>query len=187
MLLLTVLLVAPGCAELETSEVRSPAGTTTRIIMVRHAERDDGLDPPLNEEGLVRAQALADELADDGVTAIYYPSFIRNAQTAVPLLALTDATVRTFGQLESASTKAMANEFVQEVIDQHAGGVVLWIGNTGPFIEGVQSGNLQEIYARLGGTGSPPGRYQSLYVITLHNDIAPTIEMGSYGGASSLD
>ena len=50
--------LAVGCTELGTDAVFSPGGTTTTIIMVRHAERDPGLDPPLNEEGLIRAQAL---------------------------------------------------------------------------------------------------------------------------------
>jgi hypothetical protein len=155
--------------------------------MVRHAERDEGLDPPLNEEGLIRAMALADELEDDGVTAIYYPDWVRNRQTAEPLAARVNPTIRVYSQIESADTKGLANRFVDEVVSDHSGGVVLWIGNTGPFIEGVQSGNLQEIFARFGGTGAPPTRYASLYTIVLHDDMPPTVTKGTYGGASSLD
>ncbi len=176
-----------SCTALDPNVVHSPPGTTTTIIIVRHAERDEGFDPPLNEEGLIRAQALADELADDGVTAIFYPDLIRNRQSAEPLAALVDPVIRVYTQLEVADTKALANNFVNEVLENHAGGVVLWIGNTGPFIENVQSGNLQEIYARLGGTGDPPIRYDSLYTIVLHDDRPPTITMGTYGGPSSLD
>jgi len=182
-----ILIGSYACTPLETDEVLSPPGTTTTIIMVRHAERDDGLDPPLNDEGRVRAQALADELADDGVTAIFMPDLIRNRETAQPLIDLVDPAVRLYGSLEIADTKKLANDFVNEVISQHAGGVVLWIGNTGPAIENVQSGNLQEIYARLGGEGNPPTRYESMYRIVLHDDMAPTITMGTYGGPSSLD
>jgi hypothetical protein len=40
---------------------------------------------------------------------------------------------------------------VREVVLDRAGGVVLWIGNTGPDIEGIQEGKLQEIYYRRGG------------------------------------
>jgi hypothetical protein len=40
---------------------------------------------------------------------------------------------------------------VREVVLDHAGGVVPWIGNTRPAIEGIQEGNLQEIYYRRGG------------------------------------
>jgi len=176
-----------GCAELDTTTVFSPPGTTTTIIMVRHAERGEGLDPPLTEEGRARAEALADELEDDGVTAIFHPDLIRNRETAQPLLERIDATEREYSAVEVADTKALANNFVAEVIRDHAGGVVLWIGNTGPFIENVQSGNLQEIYARLGGTGDPPIRYQDLYTIVLTEDMPPQITEGEYGGPSSLD
>ena len=176
-----------SCTSLDSDVVFSPPGTTTTIIMVRHAERDEGLDPPLNEEGLIRAMALADELEDDGVTAIYYPDWVRNRQTAEPLAARVNPTIRVYSQIESADTKGLANRFVDAVVSDHSGGVVLWIGNTGPFIEGVQSGNLQEIFARFGGTGAPPTRYASLYTIVLHDDMPPTVTKGTYGGASSLD
>ncbi len=181
------LVLSLSCTPLQTATVFSPEGTTTRIIMVRHAERDEGLDPPLNAEGLVRAEALADELADDGVTAIFYPDLIRNRQTADPLAELSGAARREFSALEIADTKALANTFVAEVVRDYADGVVVWIGNTGPVIEGVQSGNLQEIYARLGGTGDPPIKYSSFYTIVLHEDSPPTITESTYGGASSLD
>lgn len=176
-----------GCTPLETGDLLSPPGTTTTIIMVRHAERDEGFDPPLNAEGLVRAVALADELEDAGVTAIFFPDFVRNHQTADPLVARGNPLLRVYTQLEAADTKALANSFVDEVLAEHAGGVVLWIGNTGPAIEGVQEGNLQEIFARLGGTGNAPVRYQDLFTIVIHDDRPPTITKGTYGGPSSLD
>lgn len=181
-----------GCpSALPAGPVFSPEGTTTTIIIVRHAERDASTDllpdPPLNEEGEARAIALADELEDDGVTAVFYPLFLRNQQTAAPLLERADATVRTYSQLESAATKSLAENFLAEVVRDHAGGVVLWIGNTGPVIEGVQEGNLQEIYFRLGGTGDPPIRYQDLYTVVLTDSAPPQITEGVYGGPSSLD
>lgn len=185
--LVVFLALVLSCTPLDTDTVFSAPGTTTKIIMVRHAERNEGLDPPLNEEGLVRAEALADELKDEGVTAVFYPDFIRNRQTADPLVERSGATRREYGALLVADTKALANSFVAEVQRDHAGGVVVWIGNTGPVIEGVQSGNLQEIYARLGGTGLPPVKYSSFYTIVLHDDIRPTITAGTYGGTSSLD
>lgn len=68
---------------LTVTPVISEPGTTTTIILVRHAERDEGLNPPGNAEGLVWRQALAME--DNGVTAIFVPDLIRNVQTAEPL------------------------------------------------------------------------------------------------------
>ncbi len=178
---------AAGCTALDTGVVFSAPGTTTTIIMVRHAERDEGFDPPLNEEGLVRAQALADELETQASPRSSTPTSSATTRRPSPLAERVNPIIRVYSQLESADTKAMANDFVQEVLDDHAGGVVLWIGNTGPVIEGVQSGNLQEIYARLGGTGNPPIQYRSLYTIVLRDDMPPSITTGIYGGSSSLD
>lgn len=175
-----------GCGMLETDTVFSPAGTTTVVYLVRHAERDEGLDPPLNDEGMIRAQSLVEELAEVDVTAVFYPDLLRNRQTAQPLVDRDNPTVRVFGALEAGDTKALANTFVDEVVRDHAGGVVLWIGNTGP-VTGSQSGNLQEIYARFGGTDSPPIRYRDIYQVVLTEDQPPQITVGQYGGPSSLD
>jgi len=163
--------------------VFSPPGTTTTIIIVRHADRDqtDNLDEPLNAAGLIRAQDLADVLQDRGVTAIYSPALTRNRQTADPLAERVNPVRVEYSLVEAADTKALANTFVDDVLRDHAGEVVLWIGNTGPIIEGVQSGNLQEIYARLGGTGDPPIRYPDLYTVVLHDDAPPTFTMETYG------
>jgi hypothetical protein len=70
-------LIAPGLAQ-------------QTIILVRHAEQTptggmmDG-DPPLNEDGARRAQALASVLKDAGVRAIYVSQYARAQQTAEPL------------------------------------------------------------------------------------------------------
>jgi len=186
LLLLVLSVVLSGCEMLRTDTVFSPEGTTTIVYLVRHAERDDGLDPPLNDEGVIRARSLADELADAGVTAVFYPDLLRNRQTAQPLIDRDNPTIRVFGAIEAGDTKSLANKFADEVVRDHAGGVVLWVGNTGP-VTGSQSGNLQEIYARFGGTGSPPIRYRDIYQIILTEGQPPEIIVGQYGGPSSLD
>jgi hypothetical protein len=175
-----------SCSPLDTDTVYSAPGTTTTIYLVRHAERDDGLDPPLNAEGLTRAIALADELEDTSVTDVFYPEITRNRQTAEPLVERVGMQVHAYGTVAAADTKGLANTFVDDVVRDYSGRVVLWIGNTGP-VTNTQSGNLQEIYNRLGGTGSPPIRYADLYKVTLTEDEPPVIETGTYGGPSSLD
>jgi broad specificity phosphatase PhoE len=60
------------------------------IFLVRHAERADAggpaqADPSLTETGRARAAALAKELRDAGITAIYTSEFRRAQQTAAPL------------------------------------------------------------------------------------------------------
>jgi hypothetical protein len=75
---------------LASLDLRQPSATTT-VIIVRHAERNTGEDPPLNPEGEARAQALASALSIAGVTGIFTTPYLRNQQTAVPLAAATAA------------------------------------------------------------------------------------------------
>lgn len=59
---------------------------SSTIIVVRHAEKvDDSADPMLSHDGHARAQALADALADAGVTAIVTTQYERTRRTAAPL------------------------------------------------------------------------------------------------------
>ena len=176
-----------GCnTPLSTVAVQSKPGTTTTIVLVRHAERNEGLDPPLNEEGMVRAAALADVLKGNGVTAIYCPDLIRNRQTCDAVANELGLEVSVILAARLADTRALANDLVAEILALHAGGVVLFVGNTGPVV-GDQSGNLQELYARLGGTGDPPTHYQDLYLAIIPDEVAVHFIEATYGGTSSLD
>ncbi|MEK6677700.1 MAG: phosphoglycerate mutase family protein [Planctomycetota bacterium] len=179
-------LVLAGCTPLSTVPVTSQAGTTTTVLLVRHAERNEGLDPPLNAEGEIRAVALADVLQFNGVTAIYCPDLIRNIQTCEAVADRLGLDVNVIGADRLADTRALANELVDEILDLHAGGVVLFVGNTGPVVA-EQSGNLQELYARLGGMGEPPIRYQDFYTVVIPEEGDPHFIEATYGGISSLD
>ncbi len=169
---------------------RSLPGTITTIIMARHAERDPGSNPPptepLNAEGLARAAALADALDNAGITAIYVAGLTRNLQTVEPLVGRINVDPTLVSPLELLDTKALADQLANTWLTRHAGGVVLWVGNTGP-VTGAQSGNLQEIYMRLGGTNRPPTRYQDLYFITIDDQGRVAIDPQEYGGPSSQD
>jgi hypothetical protein len=168
----------------------SVAGRTTTIIIVRHAERDsppDNLDPPLNAEGLIRREALRNALKERGVTAIYTADLLRNRQTVELLEAELGLKATLIGAAELAVTKPLADRLVTEWRTQHAGGVVLWVGNTGPFIENVQDGNLEEVYRRLGGTGTAPNRYQDMYIVVVPESGPAHFIKTTYGGPSSLD
>lgn len=181
------LLAAGACnTPLSTAPVLSQPGTTTTIVMVRHAERDEGLDPPLNAEGEVRAQALADALENNGVTAIYCPDLIRNRQTCDAVAERLGLEVNVIGAERLADTRALANQLVDEILELHAGGTVLFVGNTGPAV-GDQSGNLQELYARLGGDDDPPIKYRDLYFITIPDEGDVRFIKVIYGAASTLD
>lgn len=137
-----------------TVQVNSRPGTTTTVILTRHADRDRA-DGNLNEKGRERAKALVNAVKDMGVTAIYSPDVTRNLDTVRPLaarLGIAITTTPSFSLMESRS-------IVAEILEKHAGGVVVWVGNV--------SGNLQRMYHLLGGTGTGPVEYGDLHVLTI--------------------
>ncbi len=167
--------------------VNSRPGTTTTIILVRHAERDPAeLDPPLNDEGMGRREKLADVLEHNGVTAIYTGDILRNRQTIEPLVERLGLTPTILGAQDLVDTRALANRLINEWLTFHAGGVVLWVGNTGPIVAD-RKGNLEEIYRALGGTGRPPNKYSDFYVIVVPDEGDSHFIETSYGGPSSQD
>lgn len=154
-----------ACAPIQ---VRSKPGTTTTVILTRHGDRDKDSDR-LNAKGRERAKALVVAVKDLGVTAIYSPNEKRNIDTARPLA---DAL-----GIEITVTDAMAvfvaDEIVKDMLERHAGGVIVWIGNV--------SGNLHAIYHHLGGVGEPPLEYGELFVITLTDHSPARVEKLRYG------
>jgi hypothetical protein len=157
------LLVA--CAPIQ---VRSKPGTTTTVILTRHADRDKDSDH-LNAKGRERARALVDAVRGMGVTAIYSPDARRNLDTVRPL-------ARELG-VEITITPEMAvfvaDEIAKDMLERHAGGVIVWVGNV--------SGNLHAIYHQLGGVGDPPLEYGELFVLTLYDNAPVRIEKRRYG------
>ncbi len=162
-----------------------PASTKTTVIIVRHAERDPGLDPPLNEEGVARAAVLREALAERGVTAIYCTDLIRNRQTVQDLAGDLGLTPNLINPALYVDTVAAAETVVSDMLRDHPGGTILFCGNIGSVFG--TPGINETIYARLGGTGRTPVRYQDLYVIEFSGDSSSNIIKAEYGEPSSLD
>lgn len=163
----------------------SPPGTTTTLILIRHAERDPGADPPLNAEGMARAQVLKDVLSENGVNAIFSPELIRNMQTVEPIAAQLGIEVKHWNILSYVNTAAFADAVVDDILANYHGQTVLFVGNVGSVLG--TTGINEEIYKRLGGTGTPPLRYQDMYIFVIP-DTGPTrIIKTIYGPKSSLD
>jgi len=140
-----------GCA---ADQVQSRPGPTTTVIQTRHADPDPGFGQ-LNGTGRERARALVDAVGAMRITAIYSPNLARNLDTVRPLASHAGIEItRTAGVSLFA-----ARSIVDEILDKHAGGVVLWVGNV--------TGNLQVIYRRLGGTGMGPVEYGDLHILTI--------------------
>ncbi len=162
---LVMVLAVSGCA---TSQVNSKPGTTTTVILTRHADRDKKVNH-LNALGQQRAQALIEALKDRKVTAIYSPDERRNLETAQPLS-------RHLGiptTVKPTNSILYTNEIVMEILDRHAGGTVVWVGNA--------SGNLQTLYRRLGGTGHAPVEYGDLFIMTIPDQGPVKVTRLKYG------
>jgi hypothetical protein len=148
--------------------LRSKPGTTTTVILLRHADRSGNLEE-LNAKGRERAEALVPAVSGMGVTAIYSPDVKRNLDTVRPLAAKlgVDITVK------PDPTFWTTRDIVREMLTKHAGGVVVFVGNV--------SGNLQEVYRSLGGTDSPPEEYGDLFVLTVPDQGAVKVDRRRFG------
>lgn len=177
---LAALLGCSGAFSVKSEPVFSPRGTTTTVIMIRHAERaKEHGESALTPEGRQRAKALIDAIGDKEITAIYSPDRGRNRETVQPLSTHLGVTLTLIPEARLSNTRRFADEFVQEVLTIHAGGMVVWVGNKSPV--GIWGGNLKEIYRRLGGTGDPPEKYDDLFVIEVPDQGAVRVKKTTYG------
>jgi hypothetical protein len=136
-------LVRAGCAGGVSSDpIRSPPGTITTFILVRHPEKvNQDIDSPLSAKGLRRARDLVTTPEKMGVTAIDGSALQRNIDTARPLADRLGLEVKTFSRGSLMNTRQVEEAFVCLALARHAGGVVLWVGNSCAF--GDWGSNLQ--------------------------------------------
>jgi len=156
-----------------TQNIQTPDSTqsqkVTKIYMVRHAEKEKGDNPPLNEKGEIRAIQLKKLLADSGITAIYCPDLLRNKQTAGPLAQHLHINIRLISDNFIQDTRALAEYLISEIIPKHTGEVILFVGNAKS--SGKEKiGNLQALYQELGGTTSLLTRYSDIHTVIIKAD-----------------
>jgi hypothetical protein len=179
-LVLLFIMACSGASQKPSMPVKSAAGTETTFVLVRHAERaKEPGESALRPEGRVRAQALANALENRGVTAIYSPDRGRNRETVEPLAKRLGLSVNLIPEKQLANTKVFADQFVNTVLSEHAGGTVVWVGNKSPV--GIWGGNLKEIYKRLGATGDAPSKYDDLFIIVVTDAGALKVSKTTYG------
>ena len=176
-----------GSAPTKPGPVLSPPGTTTTVILVRHAERaKEPGESALTPAGRQRARDLVTAIGDRNITAIYSPDSGRNRETVEPLATHLGLAITLIPEARLSNSRNFADEFVKEILSKHAGGMVLWVGNKSPV--GIWGGNLKEISLRLGGTGDSPAKYDDLFFITVPDQGTVTVEKTTYGkSAGSFD
>lgn len=161
---ITLAALVSGCA---ASPLRSPPGTSTTVILLRHADRDESTE--LNAKGRERAQALVAAVSGMGITAIYSPDVARNLDTVRPLAAYLGVEITTTPRVSVLAAKDIA----KEILSKHAGGVVVYVGNV--------TGNLYAVYHQLGGTGTAPEEYGDLAILTVPDQGPVKVERRRFG------
>tara|TARA_R110002073_G_scaffold180739_1_gene339096 strand:+ start:2605 stop:3183 length:579 start_codon:yes stop_codon:yes gene_type:complete len=141
--------------------VHSPPGTTTTVILLRHADRAP-FQSDLNEKGVARAKALPAAVADLDINIIYSPDKKRNLDTVAPLIAERGIELRVIE----------VSDVAKRLVEENPGKTVIWVGNTD---------NLQTVYGLLGGRGHPPNNYGDLFVMQIGENGPPKIEMRHFG------
>jgi len=155
--------------------MQSPPGTKTTIVLLRHGGRDpnvDEADPMLTWRGRKRAAELPAALGNIGVTAIYCPNLKRNLATAKPLADHLGLGIHIVSNRRLFDPNKLARELLDEFINKHANGVVVWIGNRR---------NLEELYRLVDGTGDPPTEYGRICMVTIPDIGPPRIKKMTYG------
>jgi hypothetical protein len=149
--------VIGGCA----SAVYSPPGTTTTVILLRHAERTP-LTAELTERGRARAAALPAAVADLRIDAIYSPNLKRNLDTAAPLARAHNLKIRIIEETGIAA----------RMVGENPAKTVVWVGN---------SDNLDKVYEDLRGDGMPPVGYGDLFILKVPDKGLTTVTRARYG------
>jgi hypothetical protein len=155
--MLSPVAVIAGCA----SAVYSSPGTTTTVVLLRHAERTP-LTAELTERGRARAAALPAAVADLKIDAIYSPNLKRNLDTAAPLARARSLNVRIIEETGIAA----------RLVGDNPGKTVVWVGN---------SDNLDKVYEDLRGDGVPPVGYGDLYILKVPDKGLTTVTRTRYG------
>lgn len=145
----------------------TPTPPDTTIYLVRHAEKEAGPDPSLTIVGRARADILAQDLADAGLTAIWSTDTKRTRETAKPASNQTGLPI----QIYDANRQ---NAFAAQL--KAAPGNILIVGH---------SNTIPQLVDALGGKPGEPiveaSEYDRLYVVTVTRGRVKS-ELRRYGG-----
>ncbi len=165
-----MLFAAVACTSVSSNNTAVTKQTTT-LFLVRHAEKaDDGTqDPPLNDEGMARAGALALVLKDAGIASVYSTPYKRTRETAAVFANANAIAVKEYKPHDKA--------FVSSLLESEKGKAVLVVGhsNTVPAM-------VNELIGEQRLKDLQESEYDFLYMVQLGVDT--TLTVLHYGTAS---
>ena len=166
--ILVIVILLIGCwAGCTGPKEEAQPDTTTTVILIRHAERDNFF--VITDHGRQRAQALVDAVGNMGITVIYSPDLERNLDTVTPLANRLGIDIT----LTPRISKSTVTNIVSEILTRHRGEAVLFVGNG--------SSNLRLLHQHLGGTGEGPYQYGDLFIYTIPGQGPVKVKKSRYG------
>jgi len=158
--LLFLALLIPSVAQAENP----PAGQSTKVIVVRHAEKDGaGDDARLTKAGVERANALAHALEAAGVKAIFATGPARTIDTAKPLADRLKLAVKEVGDPAKLATE------IAGINAKDPGRTVLVVGRTTNIRQIIKALGATDAVADEASAGIRVERYDEMLVCTLQN------------------
>jgi broad specificity phosphatase PhoE len=144
------------------------------VIVVRHAEKAEqpADNPPLTNEGAMRADQLAEAVRHAGITAIYSTPYARTLQTAGAVARALNLSVSET-PLPNRSVAAYAADVATRV--RRDGGVIMVVGHSntmGAVIKALGGPDIGEI--------ADP-RYDDLFVVTVQDGKPTRLVKSKYG------
>lgn len=151
----------------------SAAAKVTTVVLVRHAEKEEGDDPGLTAAGRVRAAHLAHVLSEGGVDAVYASQFRRTQETAGPVASSAGLEVQV---VDARDVDGLATR----LRTKHPGQTVLVVSH---------SNIIPEVIRALGAdaTEIPEEEYDDLFVVLVDGAGSASAVHLNYGSASGGD
>lgn len=145
---------------------------TTTIWVVRHAEKENtpGNDPDLSAEGKARAIALADQLKNEKIAAVFSTDYKRTRQTGEPVLKQAGLTE------EKIYNPADVTALTKQVLQEYIGKSVLIVGHSNTIVPTLQAFGAEKPFDTL-----DDDDYDQLFKITVNSDKKVRLEIKQYG------
>jgi len=156
---------APG-AVYDPDEALEGVHQPAIVVLVRHAEKAPGDDPPLTMSGMARAERFAALLEPLGVAGVLSTDFRRTRQTARPIAERAGVGVELYDPARPAELVAR--------VAQHRGGALVVVGH---------SNTVPDLVAGLGGEPGPPideaAEFDRVYLLVLDGGRVATLRLSS--------
>ena len=135
--------------------------------VVRHAEKDEGHDPHLTEEGMARAEALVSVMADVPLVAIYATGYNRTQETCQP-------TADDHG-IELVTDIDPEWELAAHIIDQHQHEQILHCGHSWTIPDFMGALGVEDDIS----VGS--NDFGDIWIVSMMGDEVLSVEMSQFG------